>query len=154
MAEPSGNAVTFLFSDIEGSTRLWELHPETMRDALARHDVLSRAAVTAHGGTVVKTTGDGLHAVFDEPREAIRASVMLQRALRDPQATAGILLRVRCGVHLGVVQRRDNDFFGIVVNRAARIMHAAHGGQTLISQAVADSVRACMPSDASLRELG
>ena len=154
MPEPSGNAVTFLFSDIEGSTRLWELHPETMRDALARHDVLSQAAVTANGGTVVKTTGDGLHAVFGEPRDAIRASVMLQRALRDPEATAGIPLRVRCGLHLGVVQRRDNDFFGTVVNRAARIMHAAHGGQTLISQAVADSVRACLPADASLRELG
>jgi class 3 adenylate cyclase len=153
MPEPSGNAVTFLFSDIEGSTRLWELHPETMRDALARHDVLSQAAVTAHGGTVVKTTGDGLSR-FRQPSDAIRATVMLQRALRDPEATAGIQLRVRCGLHLGVAQRRDNDFFGTVVNRAARIMHAAHGGQTLISQAVADSVQACMPADASLRELG
>ena len=154
MPEQSGSAVTFLFSDIEGSTRLWELHPETMRDALARHDVLSHTAVTAHGGTVVKTTGDGLHAVFGEPGDALRATVMLQRALRDPESTAGIPLRVRCGLHLGVVQRRDNDFFGTAVNRAARIMRAAHGGQTLISQAVADSVKTCLPADASLRELG
>ncbi|MEP6942349.1 MAG: adenylate/guanylate cyclase domain-containing protein [Betaproteobacteria bacterium] len=154
MPEPSGGAVTFLFSDIEGSTRLWELHPETMRDALARHDALSQAAVTAHGGTVVKTTGDGLHAAFAEPGDAIRATVTLQRALRDPEATAGIALRVRCGLHLGVVQRRDNDFFGIAVHRAARIMRAAHGGQTLISEAVADSVQACMPAGASLREMG
>lgn len=154
MPEQSGSAVTFLFSDIEGSTRLWELHPKTMQEALARHDVLSQAAVAAHGGTVVKTTGDGLHAVFGEPGDALRATVMLQRALRDPDATAGIALRVRCGLHLGVVQRRDNDFFGIEVNRAARIMHAAHGGQTLISQAFADSVQTCLPDDASLRELG
>ena len=139
MPEPPGDAVTFLFSDIEGSTRLWELHPETMREALARHDALSQAAVAAHGGTVVKTTGDGLYAVFGDPGDAIRATVVLQRALRDPEATAGILLRVRCGLHVGVAQRRDNDFFGTVVNRAARIMHAAHGGQTLISQAVAVS---------------
>ena len=95
MPELSGGAVTFLFSDIEGSTRLWELHPETMRDALARHDVLSQTAVATHGGTVVKTTGDGLYAVFGEPGDALRATVMLQRALRDPEATAGIPLRVR-----------------------------------------------------------
>jgi predicted ATPase/class 3 adenylate cyclase len=154
MPELSGSAVTFLFSDIEGSTRLWEQHPETMRDALARHDELSQAAVTAHGGTVVKTMGDGLHAVFGEPGAAIRATVMLQRALRDPEATAGIALHVRCGLHLGVVQRRDNDFYGTAVNRAARIMRAAHGGQTVVSQAVADAIEACMPADASLRELG
>ncbi len=154
MAEPPGTAVTFLFSDIEGSTRLWEQHPEGMRDALARHDSLSRAAVTAHGGTVVKTTGDGVHAVFGEPGDAIRAAVTLQRALRDPAATAGIALRVRCGMHSGAVQRRDNDYFGTTVNRAARVMHAAHGGQTLVSQAIADAVQASMPADASLRELG
>jgi predicted ATPase/class 3 adenylate cyclase len=154
MPEASGSAVTFLFSDIEGSTRLWEQHPETMRDALAQHDVLSRGAVTACGGTVVKTMGDGLHAAFGEPGDAIRATVMLQRALRDPEATAGIALRVRCGLHLGVVQRRDDDFFGTAVNRAARIMRAAHGGQTLVSQAVADSVQASMPAGVSLRELG
>src|ERR1700730_14356439 len=103
MPEPPGSTVTFLFSDIEGSTRLWELHPETMRDALAQHDALSQDAVTAHGGTVVKNTGDGVHAVFGEPGDAIRATIMLQRALRDPTATAGIALRVRCGLHLGVV---------------------------------------------------
>src|ERR1700690_3148345 len=124
MPETSGNAVTFLFSDIEGSTRLWELHPETMRLALAAHDALSRAAVDTNHGTVVKTTGDGVHAAFDEPGDAMRAAIMLQRALRDPEATAGIALRVRCGLHLGLVQRRDNDFFGTTVNRAARIMRA------------------------------
>ena len=154
MPEQPGSAVTFLFSDIEGSTRLWELHPVIMREALSRHDALSEAAVAAHRGTVVKTTGDGVHAVFDEPGDALRATIMLQRALLDPEATAGIPLRVRCGLHLGAVQRRDNDFFGTVVNRAARIMRAAHGGQTLISQAVADSVQDCLPADASLRALG
>jgi class 3 adenylate cyclase len=87
MPESSGNAVTFLFSDIEGSTRLWEQHPETRRDALARHDVLSQTAVTAHGGTVVTTTGDGLHAVFGTPGDAIRATVVLQRALRVRRAS-------------------------------------------------------------------
>ena len=83
-----------------------------MRPALACHDAIARAAVEAHRGTVVKTTGDGIHAVFDDPLDAVEATLELQQALQDPDATAGTPLRVRCGLHLGVVERRDNDFFG------------------------------------------
>ncbi|HTQ00796.1 MAG TPA: tetratricopeptide repeat protein [Casimicrobiaceae bacterium] len=148
-------AVTvFLFTDIEGSTRLWEQSPDRMRDALARHDEISTATVSAHHGRIVKTTGDGIHAAFRDPLDAIEAALALQIALADPEATAGIALRVRCGMHAGVEARRDNDFYGIAVNRAARIMSAAHGGQVLLSQAVATLVRDRLPDGVSLRELG
>ncbi len=146
--------VTFLFTDIEGSTRLWEKTPDEMRAALARHDALGAAAVTGHRGRVVKTTGDGIHAVFDDPLDAIAATIALQQALADPAATAGVGLRVRCGVHLGVDERRDDDFYGRSVNRAARIMSAAHGGQILVSEAVAVLVRDRLPADVVLRDLG
>ncbi len=81
---------TFLFTDIEGSTRLWEQEPERMRLALARHDALARKAVEDHGGLVVKTTGDGIHAAFGDPADGVAATLDLQRALADPAATGGI----------------------------------------------------------------
>jgi predicted ATPase/class 3 adenylate cyclase len=145
---------TFLFTDIEGSTRLWEEESERMRPALARHDALLRAAVESHRGTVVKMIGDGVYAAFDDPLPALDAALTIQHALVDPSATNGVALRVRCGLHLGAVERRDNDYFGSPVNRAARIMSAAHGGQVLLSQAVADRVSGCLPSGSSLRDLG
>jgi predicted ATPase/class 3 adenylate cyclase len=146
--------VTFLFTDIEGSTRLWEEEPERMRSALAGHDAASRAAVESHHGQIVKSTGDGVHAAFDDALDALGAAVELQEAIADPAATNGVPLRVRCGMHSGMVERRDNDYFGSPVNRAARIMSAAHGGQVLLSQAVAASVRDILPAPLSLRDLG
>ncbi len=146
--------VTFLFTDIEGSTRLWEEQPDRMRHALAAHDALARKAIEGHHGAVVKTTGDGVHAVFDDAADAIAATVDLQQALTDPAATGGVPLRVRCGLHAGTVERRDNDYFGSPVNRAARIMSAAHGGQVLLSQAVVDGLRETLPAALSLRDLG
>jgi predicted ATPase/class 3 adenylate cyclase len=145
---------TFLFTDIEGSTRLWEQEPERMRTALARHDALARASVEAHRGILVKTMGDGVHAVFDDALDAVRATLALQQALADPTATGGLPLRVRCGLHLGTVERRDNDYFGTPVNRTARIMAAAHGGQMLVSKAVADAIGSRLPDGVSLRDLG
>ncbi|MEO5699096.1 MAG: tetratricopeptide repeat protein [Casimicrobiaceae bacterium] len=145
---------TFLFTDIEGSTRLWEQEPERMRLALAGHDGIAQRAVVAHCGRVVKTTGDGIYAVFVDPLDAIGATVDLHRGLADVHATNGIALRVRCGLHVGVVERRDEDFFGGPVNRAARIMGAGHGGQVLLSQAVADLVRDRLPAGLSLVDLG
>ena len=153
MHEPSAVA-TFLFTDIEGSTRLWEQEPERMRPALARHDALARAAVDAHRGAVVKSTGDGIHAVFADPADAVGATLQFQQALADAGATAGVALRVRCGLHLGAVERRDDDYFGTPVNRAARIMAAAHGGQVLVSKAVADRVAGRLPAGVALRDLG
>ena len=122
--------------------------------ALARHDAIARASVEQHRGTVVKMIGDGLHAAFADPLDALRATLQLQQALADPAATNGVALRVRCGLHAGVDVRRDNDYFGNAVNRAARIMSAAHGGQILLSQAVVDLVGGRLPDDVSLRDLG
>jgi len=150
----SSASITLLFTDIEGSTRLWEEEPQRMPDALARHDALVRAAVEDHRGTVVKTIGDGIHAAFDDPLDAVRATLQLQRALADPAATNGIALRVRCGLHLGTAERRDRDFFGSAVNRAARIMSAAHGGQILLSQAVVAAIRERLPEGVTFRDLG
>jgi len=148
------NTVTFLFTDIEGSTRLWEETPGRMRTALAKHDAISRAAVESHRGVIVKVTGDGIHAAFDDSLNALVAAVDLQRSLADPAATDGVPLRVRCGLHAGIVEHRDNDFFGPPLNRAARIMNAAHGGQVLLSQAVVDDVQQILPAAVSLRDLG
>ena len=146
--------LTFLFTDIEGSSRLWETYPDKMRQALACHDVILRSAVEHNHGTVVKATGDGLHAAFRDPRDAIATAVELQSALADPRSTNGLLLPVRCGMHAGVTDARDGDFFGAPVNRAARIMSAAHGGQVLASQAVAELSSERLPAGVSLRDLG
>ena len=147
-------ATTFLFTDIEGSTRLWEHEPARMRSALAVHDAIARSAIEGHRGLVVKTTGDGFHAAFDDPLDAISASLELQQRITKPDATTGLTLRVRCGIHLGIAERRDNEFFGTAVNRAARLMAAAHGGQVLISQEVASLIVHRLGENATLRDLG
>ena len=146
--------VTILFTDIESSTRLWEQDRERMSQALAGHDGLARAAVNSHHGTLVKMTGDGMHAVFVDPVDALNAAMTMQRALADMTTTHGVALHLRCGLHVGVVERRENDYFGTTVNRAARIMAAAHGGQVLLSQAVVELVRDRLPPDVALRDLG
>jgi predicted ATPase/class 3 adenylate cyclase len=146
-------ATTFLFTDIEGSTRLWEEAPDRMRPALARHDAIARAAVEAHRGQVVKMTGDGLHAAFDDPLDALGATLQLQLDLRN-EGGLEMPLQVRCGLHAGRSESRDSDFYGTVVNRAARIMSAAHGGQMLLSRAVAERVRSRLPDGVSLLDLG
>ena len=153
MIESTATAVTYLFSDIEGSTRLWESDPALAAITLAWHDELSRAVVAHHRGAVVKMTGDGMHAAFDDPADAVAAAVDLQLALGEP-AAGHAPLSVRCGLHLGADQRRDNDFFGPAVNRAARIMGAAHGGQILVSQAVSERVAGRLPPEVGLRQLG
>src|SRR5664279_1077494 len=125
-----------------------------MRQALARHDDITRAAVDAHRGVVVKMSGDGAHAAFEDPLDALGTALQLQRLLADPDATNGIALRVRCGLHVGVSERRDNDFFGPAVNRAARIMRVAHGGQVLLSEAMAALIGERLPGGVALRDLG
>jgi class 3 adenylate cyclase len=153
MVESAAASVTYLFSDIEGSTRLWEADPGRAARTVAWHDEISRSAVQRHRGTVVKTTGDGVHAVFDDPADAVEAVIELQLDLAQ-QSAERAPLNVRCGLHLGTDQRRDNDFYGQAVNRAARIMSAAHGGQVLLSQAVADRITGRLPQGAMLRDLG
>jgi predicted ATPase/class 3 adenylate cyclase len=146
--------VVILFTDIEGSTRLWEQQPERMAGALAAHDALARGAVAAHGGRLLKGTGDGVHAVFDDAADALAATLALQRAVADPANTAGLPLALRCGLHAGADEARDNDFYGPEVNRAARIMGVAHGGQVLLSEVVAQALSQRLPDGVALRALG
>jgi len=152
--QASPGVVTFLFTDIEGSSQLWEREPERMQGALKRHDELVRAAVDGNHGHVVKMLGDGAHAVFSDPRDAVSAAIELQQVLSDPAATGGIAFKVRCGLHAGVEEHRDDDFFGRSVNRAARIMGVAHGGQILVSETVSSLVDERLPDGAALRDLG
>lgn len=151
---PGNGAPTFLFTDIESSTEKWEQEPTRMAQALACHDQLIRGTVEAHRGRVVKSTGDGVHAVFGYPLDGMRAIIGIQTRLRDPAATAGIPLMVRCGLHCGEAEVRGNDFFGPTLNRAARIMNAAYGGQALVSHSVAELTADRLPADISLRDLG
>lgn len=146
--------VVFLFADIEGSTRLWEQQPAAMAPALALHDQLARSAVADWRGQWVKGTGDGLHAAFTDPADALAAVLQLQHALADAAAAGGLPLALRCGLHAGPGQARDNDWFGPEVNRAARIMSVAHGGQILVSQVVADRLQPVLPVGVQMRALG
>ena len=133
-----GGTVTFLFTDLEGSTRLWQEHPDAMSGALARHDAIVRDAVELHRGWVVKTTGDGFHAVFASAGDAIDAALAAQLGLQaEPWGDTGSL-RVRMGVHAGSVEQRDGDYYGSAVNQAARLMGIAHGGQIVCSGVVAE----------------
>jgi predicted ATPase/class 3 adenylate cyclase len=152
---PTGT-VTFLFTDIEDSTLLWERHGEGMRPALARHDGLLRETIEAHEGRVVKTTGDGLLAVFESPLAAQDAALDAQHRL-VAEGWAGITpdaVRVRMGLHRGQAQLRDGDYFGTAVNRAARIMDLAHGRQILLSGELAERVSDSLAPGITLRDLG
>ena len=122
-AAPSG-VVTFLFTDIEGSTRRWEADADEMRAALTTHDGLLRSAIEAHGGFLFKHTGDGVCVAFSSPKAAVDAAIAAQRALELP---------VRMGLATGEAELREGDYFGAVLNRAARVMAAGHGGQILLA---------------------
>jgi predicted ATPase/class 3 adenylate cyclase len=154
MTELPTGTVTFLFTDLEVSTRLWEQEPEAMRAALARHDLLLREAVAAYDGHIVKGTGDGIHAVFATADGAVGAAVDAQLALAAEQWSVSEALRVRIGMHTGVAELREGDYFGSAVNRAARLMAIAHGGQVVCSQATADLVRDVLSEDVELVDLG
>src|SRR6185436_1028284 len=146
--------LTFLFTDLEGSTRLWERFPRPMNRALERHDSILLTAVAAAGGQVVKMTGDGLMAVFGSAAEAVRACLAAQRGLvEEPWRETGVL-RVRMGLHSGEAQRRGDDYFGPAVIRSARIMAVGHGGQVLLSGASAALVADQLPGGATLVDLG
>jgi predicted ATPase/class 3 adenylate cyclase len=136
---PSGT-VSFLFTDIEQSTRAWEDHTATMEAALTRHDALCRSLIEAGGGYVFSASGDGFCAAFGHARQAAAAAVAIQRALATEAWPEGLRLEVRMGVHSGDAQERDANYYGPTVNRAARIMDAAHGGQILVSDAAASSL--------------
>ena len=145
---------TFLLTDIEGSTRLWETHGEVMGAALAIHDGILRHAIESRGGTVVKTTGDGMLAVFDDQVVAVHAALGAQRALRDTAWGPTGQLRVRMAVHAGAAETREGDFFGPALNRDARILAIGHGGQILLSAVAAVLARDRLPAEIDLLDLG
>ena len=144
--------VTFLFTDVEGSTRLWEQDGEAMRLALAAHDRIVRSAIEEHDGYVFSTAGDAFSAAFSTPAEAVGAAVEAQRRLGAEDWPVGV--RVRMGVHSGTAEERDGDYFGPAVNRAARVMSAGHGGQVLVSLATEELVRDRLPDGVSFVDLG
>jgi predicted ATPase/class 3 adenylate cyclase len=152
MSEFPSGTVTFLFTDIEGSTGLWDEHPRAMAPALARHDEILRAAVAAHGGHIFATGGDGFAVAFPTSSDAMMAGIEAQRKLTDERWPEDSPLRVRMGIHTGEAEERDGDYFGIAVNRAARIMGVANGGQLVVSSVTAGLVDSS--SDFSLLDLG
>ena len=150
MGTPPTGTVTFLFTDIEGSTRRWDAQPEAMQQALARHDALLREAIERHGGYVFKTMGDAYHAAFATPGAAVRAAIEGQRVLAAEDWGGA----VRMALHTGVADERDGDYFGPPLNRVARLRDAGHGGQTLLSAVTVGLVRGQVPNGVELRDLG
>ncbi len=149
---PTGT-VTFLFTDIEGSTRLWETQHATMVQALAHHDAIMREAIESNDGHLVKTTGDGALAVFAIATNAIAASITAQRALKATDR-GELRIKSRMAVHSGTAEQRDGEYHGPTLNRAARLMAAGHGGQILLSRSTEELVRGHLPADVALRDLG
>lgn len=144
---------TFLFTDIAASTRLWEEQPDAMAVALSRHDAILSDAIGAARGTVLKTTGDGVIAVFDSCSDAISGALDAQKALTE-EPWPSSPLRVRMGVHAGETESREGDFFGPTMNRTARIMAAGHGGQVLLSAAALRLAGEQLPDGSGVRDLG
>jgi predicted ATPase/class 3 adenylate cyclase len=145
---------TFLFTDIERSSELWETHPQAMGRALAQHDTLLRGVFEAHGGHIFKTVGDAFCVAYPNTRDAVDAAVATQRALAAAAWEETGPLRVRMAVHQGEAEQRDDDYFGPTLNRIARVLAVGHGGQTLLTHVAAESVRGTLPSEISLRDLG
>jgi predicted ATPase/class 3 adenylate cyclase len=150
---PAGT-VTLLFTDIEGSTRLWEAEPDPMAAALRQHDQIMRGSIERAGGYVFKTVGDSFCAAFGTAQSAIDAVLAAQRALSAQSWPTSRPVLVRMGLHTGACEERDGDYFGPVVNRAARLEAVAHGGQVLLSGVTADLLADLLPPGVTLRDLG
>ena len=152
-ARPTGT-VTFLFSDVEGSTERWERDRAAMATAVARHDAIVRDALERHGAYVFKTVGDAFYAAFALPEEAIAAALEAQRKLAGEDFSGVGGIRVRMALHTGSASERDGDYFGPAVNRVARLLAIGHGGQVLVSGTATDLLQGTMPAQSSLRDLG
>src|SRR5215203_3060802 len=156
VVSPPTGTVTFLFTDIEGSTKLWEHNAQAMQAALARHDELLRRAIEERGGYVFKTVGDAFCAAFSTAIAPLEASLFAQRVLLSQEGWSEETgpLRVRMALHVSGAEERDGDYFGPPLNRVARLLSAAHGGQVLLSAAAQEMVRDQLPVGTSLRDLG
>jgi class 3 adenylate cyclase len=154
VASPPTGTVTFLFTDIEGSTKMWERSPHAMQAALARHDELLRWAIEESDGYVFKTVGDSFCCAFPTAPDALEAALGSQRSLLSSEWEQAEPIRVRMALHTGAAEERDEDYFGTPVNRVARLLSAAHGGQVLLSLPTQELVRDQLPKGTSLRDLG
>src|ERR1700687_1486954 len=153
-ALPSGT-VTFLFTDIEGSTRLIEQHPDSMEEAQARHNTLLKNAIDAHRGQVFQVVGDAFCSVFENPADAVNAALDAQRALHGESWGEIGAMRVRMGLPTGNAEAREGEYVSsLPVVRAQRVAAAGHGGQTLLSSAAAETLRPSLPTGTTLRDLG
>ena len=151
---PPTGTVTFLFTDIEGSTRLWEQQPDAMRSALTHHDQILRDAIERQEGYVFKTGGDAFYAVFATASQGLNAALNAQRALFTQEWETDKPIRVRMALHTGTAEDRNGDYFGQPLNRVARLMAAAHGGQTLLSYTTQELVRDSLTQEMLLQNLG
>ncbi len=154
MAERPGGTITFLFTDIEGSSQRWREQPAAMKTALARHDALLRQAIEDPGGFVFKTVGDAFYGAFPTAPDALQAALWAQRALFAEHWQGLDPLRVRMALHTGTADEREGDYFGPTLTRVARLLSAGNGGQTLLSQVTYELVRDHLPPDVELRDLG
>ncbi|HTZ51782.1 MAG TPA: tetratricopeptide repeat protein [Spirochaetia bacterium] len=154
MASPPTGTVTFLFTDIEGSTRLWEQKTAEMKVALARHDTLLRSAIESNGGYVFKTVGDAFCAAFATAMDGLRAALDAQAVLAAEPWNVPGGIRVRMGLHTGTAEERDADYFGPALNRTARLFSTGSGGQVLVSLVTAELLRDALPEEVGLRDLG
>ena len=150
---PTGT-VSFLFTDIESSTQRWDRYPEAMAEAVRRHDTLGRAAIEARGGYVFKTLGDAFCAAFSLPDDAVAAAVDFQRALLAEDFSGVGGLRIRAAVHTGAADERDGDYFGPTVNRVARLLAIAQGGQIVISGVAQDLALGAVSAPIAFKDLG
>lgn len=151
MSSESSQPTVFMFTDIEGSTQLWEKHPEEMKKSLVRHDAILDEQITGHGGRIIKHLGDGIYAVF-EGGEPVECALELQKQFQYEDCGPIGRLRIRVALHAGQAEKRGDDYFGPVINRAARVMGAGWGGQTLLTPEVISAF--ALPSGAALQDLG
>jgi class 3 adenylate cyclase/tetratricopeptide (TPR) repeat protein len=150
---PSGT-VTFLFTDVEGSTRRWEEHPDVMKKVMARHDVIVRGSIESEDGVVFTTAGDEFCSSFSSPAAALTAAVHIQTTLVDGDWGEVAPFRVRMALHTGTADERDGDYFGPTLNRCARLLSIGHGGQVLVSAATAQLLLHGLMSPLTLDDLG
>jgi class 3 adenylate cyclase len=154
MSNRPAGTITFLFADVEGSTGLWEHHAFVMRVAMARHEEILRGATEAQGRYVFKAVGDAFCAAFPTALPALEAALGARRALLEERRSQGTPLLTRAASHTGSAEERDGDYFGSTVNRVAKLLSAAHGGQALLSLPTHEMVRDQPLADTALKDSG
>ena len=152
---PTG-VITYLFTDVEGSTQLWQQYSDRMSEVLTRHDALITAVVEDHGGMVVRSRGEGdsLFAVFVRARDDVAASCAIQLEILKEPWPAALSIKVRMALHTGESELREHDYYGPVVHRCARLRGIAHGGQVVLSQVTAELVQDALGEGVTFQDMG